>query len=407
MRLELAIALLLARAGPTLALTPSAERSLDEGLMQLYNLDYEQARSKFRRLIAEEPANPYGYLFEAGAIWWQASNEYALFEDTPTLEGLFEEDVGEAIRASKAWIQSSDPLVRAEGYFAEGMAYGARGQWHLLRGRWIKAYFDGKRGVKQLYRCLKADPELYDAYLGLGVYDYQAARLPGILKLGALIGVRGDLLRGIERLQLAVEKGRFGSRQAAQFLLGIYLVDLKDTQRAQPLLERLRASYPASPYFHFLEVATRYLLEDFDGSLRQARLLFEKTRSDPTLLGRKRLSLFCGINASACLSPEQLPWLTEWFDRALSAKPAPRGAWLTFLRLYRGIMRDASGQREPALEDYRQALANPDWAGMHENARRCVETACTREEILAEWKKASLGLPPAVAGTRRPGPKTN
>ena len=73
--------------------SPATQAQLDEGLNALYSLDYVQARRASRKLIELEPDNPFGYLFEASAIWWQASQEYVLFKDTPTLQGLFEQDV--------------------------------------------------------------------------------------------------------------------------------------------------------------------------------------------------------------------------------------------------------------------------------------------------------------------------
>ena len=222
-RWPLRFAVLCWAASPAWAADPRMEATLETGTRALYNLNYAQSRSIFQELIEAEPESPYGYLFRAGALWWQASNEYDLFKDTPTLEGLFESDVDNTIRTAQALTRSSDSVVRAEGYYLGGMALGARGQWHLIRGRWIKAYVDGKKAVRHLNKCLKLNEDFYDAYLGLGVYDYQAARLPGILKLSALLMVRGDAERGVQRLHLAEEKGRFSAVQSAMFLINIYM----------------------------------------------------------------------------------------------------------------------------------------------------------------------------------------
>ncbi|MDX6770582.1 MAG: hypothetical protein SF051_13690, partial [Elusimicrobiota bacterium] len=84
----LALAFALTAAAPASAgphLSPAAETQLTEGIDRLYALDYDASRAAFRRLIELEPDNPWGYLFEAGGIWWQSSQEYGLFKDTPTL----------------------------------------------------------------------------------------------------------------------------------------------------------------------------------------------------------------------------------------------------------------------------------------------------------------------------------
>lgn len=397
---------------PARSMNPVAQAQLHAGLTALYDLEYERSRSEFRKLIDLQPENPYGYLFDAGSIWWQSSNEYGLFKDTPALEGVFERDVQAAIdKADAALRGSDDPKERAQAHFAAGMALGTRGQWNLLRKRWIKAYFDGKKGIKHLNKCLKLDPEFHDAYLGLGVYDYQADRLPGILKLSALLLVRGDARRGIERMRLALEKGRYARSQAAQFLLALHSIDERDDARALEMIRRLRNFYPGSPYYQFLEAATLYRLNDFEGSLREAKDLFARVPEDPAILGRKQLSLWCGLYGEACLSPQGISAAIEWFSRALDSEPAKPSPWTTLLRFYRGVAHDMLGQRSLAIDEYERVLARAAAApgrprengrpengarfisalGMEERARRCLEAACTKEEVLLQLKALALG----------------
>ncbi|MBI4349408.1 MAG: tetratricopeptide repeat protein [Elusimicrobia bacterium] len=393
-----ALLLLFAPAGAR-ALTPAAETYLDQGLQKLYNLDYDQARERFRELIRLEPGNPYGYLFEAGAIWWQSSNEYGLFKDTPTLEGVFEKDIEMVIQTADKLLDHPDKLVRAEARFAAGMALGTRGQWHLMRGNWMRAYFDGKKAIKHLNKCVKIDPDFHDVYLGLGVYDYQAAKLPGVLKLGGVfLGLRGDEARGIERMQRALDHGRFGSRQAAQFLASIYLIDRKDFASALPLVQRLRESFPDSVYFHFLEVTTLYRLNRLDESHESARGLLEKAKSDPDLLGRKQLTLFCGLSGEECLSAREVSAAIEWFSQAIDRAGAGEKDWLSLNYLYRGIGHDLLGQRSLAIDDFERVLSRPDLSGSHERARRCLLRECDRAEVVQMLKGIIQGS--AVAGTK-------
>src|SRR5258708_5579202 len=171
----LAAALLASPGGA--ALSPNAELSLDRGLHDLYSLDYVEARADFRKLIEQEPDNPFGYLFESGAIWWQSSQEYGLFKDTPTLQGLFEQDVEFAIKKADPLTDSKDKGLKADGHFVEGMALGTRGQWSLMRGHYMKAFFDAKKAIKHLKKVPKIDSSYRDVDLGLGVFDYQAAHM--------------------------------------------------------------------------------------------------------------------------------------------------------------------------------------------------------------------------------------
>lgn len=374
-------------SGPASAwgrMTPSAERHMDEGVRRLYSLDYGASRAAFRRIITEEPDNPFGYLAESGGIWWQAAAEYGLFKGTPTLQGLFEADIAAALRTSKALMKSKDPEQRADAYFVSGMTLGTKGQWALLRGHYVQAYFDGRKAVKHLKKCLKIDRDYNDAYLGLGVYDYQAGHLGGVLKLSVLLGVKGDVKRGLERIALAALKGRYSTRQAAQFLSSIYILDERDFARALPIIEGLREDFPESPYFHFLDAYLRHRLGDWDGSYREAHALFEKLRKDPPAMKRKLLSLVCGLTGDKCLDPVPTKATLPWFEHAIevSAKDKP-GAWESFLHLCRGQAADVAGERQTAAADYRWVLARPDPLGFHGRARECLKNACGREDTLA------------------------
>ncbi|OGR82750.1 MAG: hypothetical protein A3J74_09080 [Elusimicrobia bacterium RIFCSPHIGHO2_02_FULL_57_9] len=373
------------------ALSLEPEKYLKEGLVQLYNLEYAQARASFRKVVEVEPDNPFGYLFEAGAIWWQAANEYSLFQDTPTLQGLFEQDIEAAIRKADPLTDSRQKEIRADGHFIMGMALGTRGQWALLRGHWVKAYFDGKKGVKHLKKCLKNDPQYHDAYLGLGVYDYEAAHLGGILKLaGSLVGVRGDEQRGIERLKLAMEKGRYGSRQAAQFLSSIYIVDLRDAKLALPIIQKLRYDFPESLYFQFVELVLLHSLGARDGSLLLGRQIFQKARLDPNAFNRKLLSLVCGLGAGKCLEPSHAEASLAWFDYAIShAGVRPDKNWLSTARLLRAYAHDILGKKDQAAQDYRWVLKAPAFSDNRQRAWDCLSASCNAPALLNYLKTKS------------------
>lgn len=379
-------------------LSPAAEKQLTEGIDRLYSLDYEASRAAFRRLIELEPDNPWGYLFEAGGIWWQSSQEYGLFKDTPTLQGLFEQDVEAALRKAQAYIDDKkDPRRRADGYFVSGMTLGTRGQWNVMKGRWLAAYFDGKKAVKHLNKCVKLDAEYYDAYLGLGLFDYQAARFSGFLRLGAaLTGMRGDEKRGLQRIHLAVEKARYANRQAAQLLANLYITDYHDDARALPVLLELRRMFPGSVYFVFLEARARHRLGDWDGAVALGRKLFAAAEADPASFRRKELTLACGLAGDNCLSRADAERVLSWTEHALesSAKEkaaAKRDAFPTWARLLRAHSLELLDRREDAEKEYQRVLAGPDFDDAHARAKACLAAPCGRDVLLELLRERSRG----------------
>ena len=64
----------------------------------------------------------------------------------------------------------------AEAWFYLGGAYAARAQWRVLRDERLAAARDGKRIKDALDRAVALDPQLNDAYFGLGLYKYLRRR---------------------------------------------------------------------------------------------------------------------------------------------------------------------------------------------------------------------------------------
>jgi tetratricopeptide (TPR) repeat protein len=375
--------------------SPAAQAQLDEGINALYSLDYAKSRLASRKLIEIEPDNPFGYLFEAGAIWWQASQEYGLFKDTPTLQGLFEQDIEAGVRKSEAYIDSKDKQTKADGHFVAGMTLGVRGQWNLMKGKWLDAYFDGKKSMKHLKKVVKLDEDYEDVYLGLGVFDYQAAHMSGIAKLGILFGMRGDEKRGLERIQRAVDRSTFARRQAAQMLSSIYLIDMHDDARALTVIQQLRRDFPGSPYFIFLEAMLRHRLGDWDGSLTLGRELHKIIAADPKAFRHKWLTLACGLSGADCLEKKDMERTLAWLDHALDAtskEPADGkkpDTFKTLLRLLRGQALDVLGRRDEAVKEYQKAEFLPPLGDSREIARACLASPCTREAVLVRLRAMS------------------
>lgn len=394
MRTSAAVLFLILAAAPAFAgprLSPAAEAQLDEGLKRLYSLDYEKSRAAFRKLIELEPDNPFGYLFEAGGIWWESSQEFGLFTSTPTLQGLFEEDVEAAQRKADLYIDSKDAQARADGYFVSGMALGTLGQWRLMKGHWMDAYFAGKKAIKHLKKCAKMDPSYFDAQLGLGVFDYQAAHLSGVAKLGVLLGVRGNEKRGLEEIQTAVEKAKYANRQAAEFLLSIYLLDAHDDGKALPVLLKLRSDFPDSAYYLWLESLVRYRLGDWNSSLLLARQVFAAASAEPAAFRPKWLTLVCGLSGPDCLGRADATASLAWFDHALESVAAEKpSAFRGTLHLFRGQLLESLGRRDEAVAAYKRALGEPDFDFVHARAAACAAAPCPRADALARLKEMSM-----------------
>lgn len=369
-----------AQGGPYVSSATAVE--LENGIGKLLSLDYEGSRREFQTVIKTDPESPFGYLFEAGGIWWEASGEYDLFSSTPALQSRFEADIAEAVKRAQAYVDSSDPHRQADGNYAEGMALGTLGQWRLMKHHYLDAYLIGKKAIAHLRKSSEMDEDNNDVLLGLGVFDYQAAHLSGVAKVAKLFGVRGNEARGLKEVQLAMDKSRFSRLQAAQFLLSLEL-EQRNYDAAAAMTKRLRELLPDSPYYLTIDAILTARAGAFPASQALVRRVYDIAAADPDGFRAKWITLFCSVDFDSCLRDRDARAAADWFERALTlTKSDDPPGYITLLQLFRANAFDIVGRRREAVAGYSAVLDRADFGGAHAYARECAAEACDRNRTL-------------------------
>jgi tetratricopeptide (TPR) repeat protein len=184
-------------------------------------------------------------LLDAVGIWWRIQ----LDPFDTSHDAAFRSHAEAAIAAATAWTEREPE--RAEAWFYLGGAYAARAQWLSVRGGRLAAARDGKRIKDALERALTLDPNMADAYFGLGLYHYYADVAPTVLKMlrWLLLLPGGDRVKGLEEALRARRSGLLVRSEADYQLHLIYLWYEKQPQRALALLADLQARHPRNPHF--------------------------------------------------------------------------------------------------------------------------------------------------------------
>lgn len=361
------------------------DASLTESLRAMYSLEYARAEALSDAFRTRLPDNPYGELFLSGQLWWRSATENLTAEDDQELAKRFDRHSRAAVAKSKRLFKAPKDRVRAEAYFVAGMSLGVRGQWRLTNGQYFKAYLDGKKAIKYLKKCVEIDPEFHDAYLGLGIFDYQAAVLPGVLRLGALLLAKGDRERGLERIQRAIDKGQFANRQAASFLLTIYQTGEKDAAKALALTRRMQKDFPDSVYYFGVEGAMAAANGDMPAALTAWSSAYSALAADPAALRRKAWGVVCGSWGGDCVSEGRLVAAEAWTTWALTApNPAAAPGWTSALHLVRGFSRDGRRRIKEAREDYQSVLADASApAPLKDLASQCLRQSCDPKRLMS------------------------
>ena len=230
------------------------------GLDLLMNGDPDGAIAVFSEIRRDDPQSPLGYLLEADATWWRIYFATGNLIDPDVFDVVsspatpydshFESLIHATINKSEARIRAGQDVARS--YLYEGMAYALEARLAGLRGKDLPTARAGKKMRAHLLKALELDPELTDAYLGVGIYNYFVDTLPTIVKiLKFFIGLpSGSRTLGLEQLQDAAEHGEL-TRGEAGFYLAKDFSRGNERQYAKSLelFEKLRSEYPRNPFW--------------------------------------------------------------------------------------------------------------------------------------------------------------
>jgi tetratricopeptide (TPR) repeat protein len=364
------------------ALPPELIEIRNVGTEALYNLDYATAREKFTELRDRLPQHPAGDLNLAVLVWMEhlyktRRLQTTLYTQVGFYAGGTKSKEGDPIEAgvdkafrdhiAQAKTKAQKIVDRApndpDALYFLGAVYGVLAGYEASVGRkFMSALRNGSRCRELHQRTVKHRPDAYDAYLSIGLYDYVVGSLPGFVRfLVGVIGVSGNKDQGVRELRMAAEKGLYNRDDAAVMLLAVYQREGK-SQEALPLLEKLSAKYPRN-YLVRLEMASTL---NRLGRASDACAVFESLLQDKSANAEDLIRYQYGeamvVNREYRRAAEQFAAVT----RAAGADPD----LVTWAFLRAGQALDLGGQRNEAIEQYRQVLARPNIYDSREQTSR-------------------------------------
>ena len=367
--------ILLALAAPASArptsMTPEMDKLVMAGIDAIYRMDFDAADASARSAMTLNPDYPHAYLGAAATDFIRYI--YGSQESDDRLVASFEKKVGVSIEVGERWLKAHPD--DAQALLVLGSGYGIMARLALERHEYLKGWRYGSRSMKYIRASLKADPELYDSDLGLGMFDYYVDTIPRFAGWLAKLMLGGNRARGLQELRLAAEKGHF-ARTAAQLIL--VEIDTQDQFGARNpadavrLMTEIRAKYPDSSMLHSAYVVALYENGDYAASLRGAEDYLARVNSGkyrPTDMSMARA--LTGTSLWALGRKEEA--LAEFRAGSVSA---PISQWTVWNRVRAGELLDQLGRRDEALEAYKSVYAEPDKWAFQAVVKPCLSKPC-------------------------------
>ena len=134
------------------------------------------------------------------------------------------------ISLAQAQLQKSDS---AEMHLYAGMGLALKAKLYGLREERRATAHAGVDAREQFLRATQLDPDLADAYTGLGLYNYYADALSGVAKmLRFFMGIPGGSKKeGIKQLEIGMNRGELIAPEARFYYARNFAPTIKNTKR--------------------------------------------------------------------------------------------------------------------------------------------------------------------------------
>ncbi|WP_428073385.1 hypothetical protein [Candidatus Avelusimicrobium aviculae] len=344
-----------------------------EGINGVYSLDFDVAQQNIQKVFSQYPDHPFAHFGNAMIAW--SRYEYEFEKSDEKQQKVFEQILDDSISGIKRWMKQhpDDP----NAYMGIGALYGLRAMFSMRNRSWITAYFSGRKAISNLEKSLELDPTYYDAYFGLGIYQYYAGTLPSVIKiLAKIVAIKGNPDEGVKQLNLSREKAMFTADSSKLILIEIQNVrgsKYYNPQKSLEYIRQLRAKYPKNPLMHYVEIICLYETGNLDEVTRQANQFLELIGKDPFYKDIYISRAYTALGTAAMARGDILGARAVFEQGKLALKDQAVSRWGLWNELRLGQVYDLLGERDLAVKQYKYVLSFKDKWGFDDLAKSLLK----------------------------------
>jgi hypothetical protein len=242
------------------------DRQIQIGLDKIYNFNWDAGFDAFNSIIKKNPDDPRGYHYKSIIFLW-----FYLGNLNETNLDSFNYFSDKSLELAN---QKLNVKTTAELKYLIGSIYYNKSIAEARSGNYLQALWTSNQMKSNLEEAVKIKPELYDAFLGLGLYNFALSQIPSTLEWAAnLVGITADKELGLKYVIKTVEKGKFAKIDAQFYLSQLYSRVIVDHNDAKELLTNLVKRYPKNLLFNFSLAWVEYELNDLPNAEKHLRVV--------------------------------------------------------------------------------------------------------------------------------------
>ena len=153
------------------------EKQLLQGLDAAFKFDFEKSEKIFNSLIEKYPDAPAGYHFKSIPYLWKY------------LDNKNDSDYVSFINLSDSTIKKANDLLESDSvdtflYYILGSSYSYRAVAFTRQESYLDAVLATKKSFSYLNNTVLIDSTYYDAYMGLGLFNFMICSDSACFKMG-------------------------------------------------------------------------------------------------------------------------------------------------------------------------------------------------------------------------------
>ena len=335
----------------------------------MLNLDADAAEGECRHVLTLAQGEAAGRFCLAMVTLTRTEDKD---DPAPDLD-RFLVQMGEAISTAEV-LERSQP-TDAEVKLLLGLAQGSKALADGGRKNYLAAFQAIREAHRRFEEALRLDPNLIDAYYGLGVYNYALGRLPALLKpLVSIALPPGDGTHGLEEMERVAEHGAYLKMTARVALLHLYAGTEQKYAEAVRLGRDLLSRYPGNVDLYFATANAASELGRTTEALEIARRVARNMAEGRPHFNSDIAARYNQLLGKIYMDQGEHATALAFFKRAIEAPTPPRYRWVTAWAWTRsGMIHDLQGEREEAVRRYRKALAVEGEGTAKDVARRYLD----------------------------------